>query len=115
MNRLFKQILLLIVVVTFLGGFDVAQKQAPQPVTNVLLVHGAFGDSSSWKKVMPLLKAKGLHVVTVDIPLTSLAEDVAVTRKVISQQTGPVLLVGHSYGGTVITEAGDDPKIAGLV
>jgi pimeloyl-ACP methyl ester carboxylesterase len=115
MDRLLKKVLLSIVSTTFLGGFAVAQKEAPHPVTNVLLVHGAFADSSSWKKVIPLLKAKGLHVVTVDIPLTSLAEDVAVTKKAISQQTGPVLLVGHSYGGTVITEAGNDPKIAALV
>ena len=115
MNRILKQTLLLVVPVTFFGGFSVAQKQAPQSVTTVLLVHGAFADSSSWNKVIPILKSKGLHVVTVDIPLTSLAEDVAVTRKAISQQTGPLLLVGHSYGGAVITEAGDDPKIAGLV
>jgi pimeloyl-ACP methyl ester carboxylesterase len=115
MYRILKQTLLLIVPVTFFGGVSVAQKQVPQAVTTVLLVHGAFADSSSWKKVIPILKSKGLHVVTVDIPLTSLAEDVAVTRKAISLQTGPVLLVGHSYGGTVITEAGDDPKIAGLV
>jgi pimeloyl-ACP methyl ester carboxylesterase len=115
MKGLLKQIPLLVVSTAFLGSIAVAQRQAPQPVTNVLLVHGAFADSSSWKKVIPILKAKGLHVVTVDIPLTSLAEDVAVTREAISLQTGSVLLVGHSYGGTVITEAGDDPKIAGLV
>jgi pimeloyl-ACP methyl ester carboxylesterase len=110
-----KKILLSIVSTLFLGGFAVAQKQTPHPVTDVLLVHGAFADSSSWKKVIPLLKANGLHVVTVGIPLTSLAEDVAVTKKAISQQTGPVLLVGHSYGGKVITEDGDTPKVAGLV
>jgi len=115
MKGLLKQILRLVVSIAFLGGIAVAQKQAPQPVTIVLLVHGAFADSSSWKKVIPILKAKGLQVVTVDIPLSSLAEDVAVTRKAISLQTGPVLLVGHSYGGTVITESGDDPKVAGLV
>ena len=115
MKRLSKQILSSILTATFFGGFAMAQKPAPQTVTNVLLVHGAFADSKSWHKVIPLLKAKGLHVVAVDIPLTSLAEDVAVTKKAISQQTGPVLLVGHSYGGTVVTEAGDDPKVAGLV
>jgi pimeloyl-ACP methyl ester carboxylesterase len=92
-----------------------AEKRPPQAVTNILLIHGAFADSNSWHKVIPLLKAEGLHVVTVDIPLTSLAEDVAVTKKAISQQSGQVLLVGHSYGGTVITEVGGDPKVAGLV
>jgi len=91
------------------------QKELPLPVTNVLLIHGAFADSSSWHKVIPLLEAKGLHVVTVDIPLTSFDEDVAATKKAIAEQTGPVLLVGHSYGGTVITEAGDNAKVAGLV
>jgi pimeloyl-ACP methyl ester carboxylesterase len=115
MGRLLRKVLLSILSATFLGGFAAAQKQAPHAATNVLLVHGAFADSDSWNKVIPILKANGLHVVTVDIPLTSLAEDVAVTKKAISQQTGPVLLVAHSYGGTVITEAGDDPKVAGLV
>ncbi len=115
MTKLLKQILSTALTTAFFGGLAVAQKQAPQPVTNVLLVHGAFADSSSWDKVIPLLKAKGLHVVTVDIPLTSLSEDVAATKKAIAAQTGPVLLVGHSYGGTVITEAGDDSKVAGLV
>src|SRR6201996_876872 len=115
MHRFLKQIVLTILPVAFSGGFAVAQKQARRPVTTVLLVHGAFADSSSWKKIIPILKAKGLQVVTVDIPLTSLAEDVAVTKHAIAQQSGPLLLVGHSYGGTVISEAGDDPKIAGLV
>jgi pimeloyl-ACP methyl ester carboxylesterase len=115
MHSLSKHVLASIISATFFGGFAIAQKQAPRPVTNVLLVHGAFADSSSWKTVIPLLKAEGLHVVTVDIPLTSIAEDVAVTKKAISQQSGPVLLVGHSYGGTVITEVGGDPMVAGLV
>jgi pimeloyl-ACP methyl ester carboxylesterase len=115
MNRLSKQIVLSLLIATFFERLATAQKPAPQPVTNVLLVHVAFADSSSWRKVIPLLNAKGLRVVTVDIPLTSFAEDMAVTKKAISQQIGPVLLVGHSYGGTVITEAGDDPKVAGLV
>ena len=115
MGKLLKQILSVIVPATFIASVSLAQKPTPQPVNTVLLVHGAFADSSSWKKVIPILKSKGLRVVTVDIPLTSLAEDVAVTRKAISLQTGPVLLVGHSYGGTVMTEAGNDPKIAGLV
>jgi len=84
-------------------------------VTNVVLVHGAFADGSSWAKIIPLLEAKGFKVTAVQNPLTSLKEDVAATKRVIALQDGPVLLVGHSWGGVVITEAGNDPKVAGLV
>ena len=91
------------------------QSSAPQPIHNVVLVHGAWADGSSWAKVVPLLEKKGLHVVCVQNPLTSFAEDVAATKRIIDAQDGPVLLVGHSYGGAVITEAGNDPKVAGLV
>ncbi len=84
-------------------------------VKNVILVHGAWADGSSWSRVIPLLEASGLHVVAVQNPLTSLADDVAATKRAIALQDGPVLLVGHSYGGAVITEAGNDPKVAGLV
>jgi pimeloyl-ACP methyl ester carboxylesterase len=84
-------------------------------VRNVVLVHGAFADGSSWSKVIPLLLAKGYRLTSVAIPLTSFAEDVAATTRAIGAQEGPVLLVGHSYGGVVITEAGNDPKVAGLV
>src|SRR5450631_1433430 len=92
-----------------------AQTQPTAGVKTVLLVHGAWADGSSWSKVIPLLEAKGLHVVAVQNPLTSLADDVAATRRAIALQDGPVLLVGHSYGGVVITEAGNDPKVVGLV
>jgi pimeloyl-ACP methyl ester carboxylesterase len=92
-----------------------AQTNSPQGVRNVVIVHGAWADGSSWSKVIPLLQSKGLHVVAVQNPLTSLAEDVAATRRAIALQDGPVLLVGHSYGGVVITEAGNDPKVVGLV
>ncbi|GAB4036112.1 alpha/beta fold hydrolase [Spirosoma gilvum] len=84
-------------------------------VTNVVLVHGAFADGSSWSKVIPLLEAKGLTVIAVQNPLTSLADDVAAAKRAIALQNGPVLLVGHSWGGAVITEAGNDPNVAGLV
>jgi pimeloyl-ACP methyl ester carboxylesterase len=87
---------------------------APAPKT-VVLVHGAWADGSSWDKVIPLLLAKGLKVVAVQNPLTSLADDVAATKRVLDAQTGPVVLVGHSWGGMVITQAGDDPKVAALV
>jgi len=81
----------------------------------VVLVHGAFADGSSWDKVIPLLLAKRLKVVAVQNPLTSLADDVAATKRVLDGQTAPVILVGHSWGGTVITQAGDDAKVAALV
>lgn len=84
-------------------------------VTNVVLVHGAFADGSSWAKVIPLLQANGLNVIAVQNPLTAFADDVAATKRAIAQMNGPVLLVGHSYGGMVISEAGKDPKVAGLL
>ena len=92
-----------------------AQASAPQGVKNVVLVHGAWADGSCWSQVIALLEAKGLHVVAVQNPLTSFADDVAATKRVIALQDGPVILVGHSYAGVVITEVGNDPKVAGLV
>src|SRR5450432_4592928 len=93
----------------------ILQEPAKSPIKNVVLVHGAWADGSSWSKLIPLLQAKGLHVVCVQNPLTSFAEDVAATNRLIDAQDGPVLLVGHSYGGAVITEAGNNSKVAGLV
>jgi len=87
---------------------------AQEPKT-VVLVHGAFADGTSWEKIIPLLEAKGLKVVAVQNPLTSLADDVAAAKRAIADQTGPVILVGHSWGGMVITEAGNDDKVAALV
>ena len=101
-------------VATILLGANRVQAQQ-QPVKNIVLVHGAFADGSSWGKIIPILEARGFHVVAVQNPLTSLADDVNATRRIIALQDGPVILVGHSWGGTVITEAGDDPKVAGLV
>ena len=85
------------------------------PVKNIVLVHGAFADGSGWKAVYDILTKKGYHVSIVQNPLTSLAADVAATNSVIDAQDGPVILVGHSWGGTVITEAGVHPKVVGLV
>jgi pimeloyl-ACP methyl ester carboxylesterase len=82
---------------------------------NILLVHGAFADGSSWQKVILILQARRYHVTAVQLPLTSLADDVAATRRALARQEGPVILVGHSWGGAVITEAGVDPKVAELV
>ena len=86
-----------------------------QPVTNVVLVHGAFADGSGWRGVYDRLTAQGYRVTIVQNPLTSLEDDVAATRRVLDQQDGPAILVGHSWGGTVITEAGVHPNVAGLV
>ena len=88
---------------------------SPQGVKNIVLVHGGLVDGSSWAKVIPLLIANGLHVTAVQNPLSSLADDVAATTRAIARQDGPVLLVGHSWGGMVITEAGNNPAVAGLV
>ena len=84
-------------------------------VKNIVLVHGAFADGSSWSKVIPLLQKMDYHVVTVQNPMTSLADEVAFTKRIIALQDGPLILVAHSWGGAVITQAGDDPKVAGLV
>jgi pimeloyl-ACP methyl ester carboxylesterase len=82
---------------------------------SIVLVHGGFVDGSGWASVYKLLKKQGYNVTVVQNPTLSLADDVAVTRRAIAAQSGPVLLVGHSYGGVVVTEAGNDPKVAGLV
>jgi pimeloyl-ACP methyl ester carboxylesterase len=82
---------------------------------NVVLVHGGFVDGSGWERVYSMLKKAGYNVSIVQNPTTSLADDVAATRRVLAEQDGPTILVGHSYGGVVITEAGNDPKVAGLV
>jgi pimeloyl-ACP methyl ester carboxylesterase len=84
-------------------------------VKNIVLVHGAFADGSSWSKVIPLLQEMGYHAVAVQNPMTSLADEVAFTKRIIALQDGPVVWVGHSWGGAVITQAGDDPKVLGLV
>ena len=84
-------------------------------VNNVVLVHGGFVDGSGWEGVYVLLKKQGYNVAIVQNPTISLSDDVAVTKRVITAQEGPVVLVGHSYGGVVITEAGNDPKVARLV
>ncbi len=81
----------------------------------IALVHGGFVDGSGWEDVYRILKKDGYRVSIVQNPTTSLADDVAATKRVIAEQQGPVILVGHSYGGVVITEAGNDPSVAGLV
>jgi pimeloyl-ACP methyl ester carboxylesterase len=88
---------------------------ADQAVRNVVLVHGAFADGSGWRGVYENLTKRGYHVTIVQNPLTSLADDVAATKRALERQDGSAILVGHSWGGTVITEAGVDQKVAGLV
>jgi pimeloyl-ACP methyl ester carboxylesterase len=88
---------------------------AVDTVKNIVLVHGGFVDGSGWQGVYRALKKDGYVVSIVQNPTISLADDVAVTKRVLAVQNGPVILVGHSYGGAVITEAGNDPKVAGLV
>ena len=83
--------------------------------TTVVLVHGAFADGSSWSKVIPLLSAHGLDVVAVQNPLSSLADDVAAANRAMEQAQGPVVLVGHSWGGAVISQAGSNDKVKALV
>jgi len=110
-----------VAVVLFPAAPLLAQKAtppAPTPtpiVKNIVLVHGAFADGTSWSKIIPILEAEGYTVTAVQNPLTSLADDVAATRRAIALQDGPVILVAHSWGGAVITQVGDDPKVAGLV
>jgi pimeloyl-ACP methyl ester carboxylesterase len=100
----------------FLQCLRISCAQAEPPVVrNIVLVHGAFADATSWSRVIPLLEADGYHVSAVQNPLISLSGDVAATRRLVALQDGPVLLVAHSWGGAVITQAGDDPKVVGLV
>jgi pimeloyl-ACP methyl ester carboxylesterase len=98
------------------GGFAAhAETAAPVEARNVVLVHGAWADGSSWAEVIPLLQAAGLKVTAVQNPLTSLADSVAATRRALALQDGPTVLVAHSWGGTVISETGIDPKVTALV
>jgi len=108
---------LAVAVAVAIGAAFLAQtsRAHAEPAKSIVLVHGAFADGTSWAKVIPLLAAKGYTVVAVQNPLSSLADDVAATRRAMEGVPGPVILVGHSWGGVVITEAGNDAKVAGLV
>jgi pimeloyl-ACP methyl ester carboxylesterase len=92
-----------------------AATTVPIKAHNVVLVHGAYADGSSWSEVIPLLQRAGLTVTSVQNPLTSFADDVAATKRVLALQDGPTVLVGHSYAGMVISETGVDPKVSALV
>ena len=99
----------------FSGVAARAETAAPVVARNVVLVHGAWADGSSWAKVFPYLQAAGLKVTAVQNPLTSLDDSVAATRRALALQDGPTVLVAHSWGGTVISETGTDPKVSALV
>src|SRR5258705_12548558 len=83
--------------------------------SDVILVHGAWADGSSWAKVIPLLAARGHSVTAAQLPLTSLGDDVATVKRAIALASGPIILAGHSYGGAVISEGGNDPKVEALL
>jgi pimeloyl-ACP methyl ester carboxylesterase len=100
---------------TFFSAEASAQTAKPPEARNVVLVHGAWADGSSWAEVIARLQAAGLHVTAVQNPLTSLADSVAATRRALALQDGPTVLVAHSWGGTVISETGTDPKVTALV
>ena len=108
------QIILLFVVGASAAATDVPAK-FPSRVRNIVLVHGAWADGSGWKSVYDILVKDGYNVSIVQEPETSFKDDVAATKRVLAQQDGPCILVAHSYGGAVITEAGTDPSAVGLV
>lgn len=105
------------VIALVFSGVAITHAQTPGTTTvkNIVLVHGGFVDGSGWEGVYNILTKKGHNVTVVQIPTISLVDDVAVTKRAIDAQDGPVILVGHSYGGVVISSAGDDPKVVGLV
>jgi pimeloyl-ACP methyl ester carboxylesterase len=96
-------------------ALSAASVASAEPIKNVVLVHGAFADGSGWRAVADILEHDGYSVTVVQEPETSLADDAAATKRVIARVNAPLILVGHSYGGAVITEAGDDPQVRGLV
>src|SRR6266849_4452245 len=113
------QIVAALAVSMFAGSFGPfeahAATAAPVEARNVVLVHGAWADGSSWAEVIPLLQAAGLKVTAVQNPLTSLQDSLAATRRELALEDGPTVLVAHSWGGTVISEVGTDPKVTALV
>jgi pimeloyl-ACP methyl ester carboxylesterase len=118
MNNAIRTTAALTIATGLLGNVQAATAQPipdSQAVRKVVLVHGAFADGSGWRGVYDDLTARGYRVTIVQNPLTSLADDVSATTRVLDRQNGPVILVGHSWGGTVITEAGVHSNVAGLV
>lgn len=96
-------------------GVSTASAAQAAPVKNIVLVHGAFVNGSGWKPVYDILIKDGYHVSIAEHPLTSFADDVTAVKRIVDQQDGPTILVGHSYGGAIITDVGNDPHVTGLV
>jgi pimeloyl-ACP methyl ester carboxylesterase len=117
MRRMFRPLCIGILLLTCcaLGVQSLSAQNQPHPVRNIVLVHGAWADGSGWKGVYDFLVKDGYNVSIVQEPETSFQDDVAATRRILAMQDGPCILVAHSYGGAVITEAGTDPSVAGLV
>src|SRR5216683_1543837 len=114
-TRIIYSALAIMTIILSIGENTMAQTKSMAVVKNIVLVHGGLVDGSGWEGVYNILKKDGYTVTVVQNPTISLADDVAVTKRAIAAQNGPVILVGHSYGGVVITEVGNDPKVAGLV
>src|SRR5262245_29572703 len=105
-----------LLAVAFVSVLSVMPARAQVPeARNVVLVHGAWADGSSWAEIIPLLQAADMKVTAVQNPLTSVDDDIAATRRALALQDGPTVLVGHSWAGTVISGAGADPKVTALV
>jgi pimeloyl-ACP methyl ester carboxylesterase len=117
LNLVMAALLLMASSAAAMSPSDSSGQSTPKPVIarNVVLVHGAWADGSSWSKVIPLLQAEGLHVTAVQNSLSTLAEADADARRAIAAQDGPTVLVGHSWSGTVVSDVGDDPKVTALV
>jgi len=114
-RRAFSTTLIAGVAALLVGRSSKTQAESIVSARNVVLVHGAYADGSSWSEVIGRLQRVGLKATAVQNPLTSLADDVAATRRILALQDGPTVLVGHSWAGTVISEAGVDPKVSALV
>src|SRR5881296_1118048 len=114
-TRIIYGALAIMTIILSMGENTMAQTKSTTVVRNIVLVNGGFVDGSGWEGVYNVLKKDGYNVTVVQNPTISLADDVAVTKRALATQTGPAILVGHSYGGVVITEAGNGPNVAGLV
>lgn len=115
LNRYFMFAALIFSLLFATTNSNAQTKTTTAPIKNVVLVHGAFADGSGWRGLYDILSKKGYNVTVVQNPLSSLEDDVRVTNLALDKQDGPTILVGHSWGGTVITEAGNHPKVAALV
>src|SRR5881296_2767638 len=114
-RRTFSRLVITGAATSLFGRSRKAHAQSPVTARNVVLVHGAYADGSCWSEVIGRLQRLGLKATAVQNPLTSLTDDVAATRRILALQDGPTVLVGHSWAGTVISEAGTDPKVSALV